>query len=239
MHRQPARSNASRAKTDVFVSSVNEVNNPLRLLGVLVDLDKSYRAEEIKHFRFVLEVQRVQTDPPLTLYLAGRDAHVPTETGLGFGEHILVRSETKVFQDTRVGAQATQSELVSSTILTDEAPFKLLRDLEGVILRVWVNESLTKKIDALAFVVNDYVLLDLPGDRIRACRPVPEPNWFLPLAPEEAADPWVSIGIETDQPVIGDPSRMQVWTMFALGFSATPHKLEHDYIQLRAGDRAP
>jgi hypothetical protein len=213
---------------------LHECHKPVRLVSGVVALDRAYAPVEMEHFRFMCVVTNLGGgDPPPSLYIAGRDAYVRRVRGglsmPAFGEQALVWSQSpdEQIQSTMVGIHDRQSELVSSSPMFGKEPFKKLADFDERTMMLWMTEPLLEKVQSVALVVNDYVLFACEKERLRS-KPAPMGSpwqWPNPLTDEEQRVPWVSVGIETDLPVMGEPNRMQVHTMWSLAFASyTPRR---------------
>ena len=78
---------------------------------------------------------------------------------------------------------------------------KVLEDLNGKELYIFVTESLVDKISAVSFQVNNWELFSARADRLIFVDDKPIAPWFMPLTSEEKAVSWKGVYLRNDMPL--------------------------------------
>jgi hypothetical protein len=171
---------------------------PLIECGVVLSLKQNYSADNLGHFRILLEViNLLERDPHPTLWIGGRDAYPVWHSGneqvklIGTKNLIWSRNPDDKIQDTIIGNGLTTDSIQIFGSLYRRGPFGTMGDFDRKTFSIYITESFFDKINEISLFVNDYVLFSVELNKTNPRNSAPIEAWPEPLSEEERQIPWV------------------------------------------------
>jgi hypothetical protein len=156
------------------VEFLNECLRPVHTVMAFAVLNKSYKPEELGHFRLVIEIEKIYDPSPWpTLFIGGKNHYFDsknndTQVKL-FGLKSLIWSEQPhELHLNRIKSQEhTQTRVLQfSGPLYHKRPFTTVGEFDRTHFDIFVTPQLLDAIQCVGFVVNNYALLELPRKKL-------------------------------------------------------------------------
>ncbi len=194
-------------------------NRAIRLVTMRVTLNRKYSIDELGHFRIMYEVAKTTNRIIPEFYLGCQDNYeINTSADLrakqfGYFWTVRNREPNNTYRPTvKYGKGRQYSAVIGNTQTTDTVEIswdlynqissdKILEDLNGKELYIFVTESLVDKISAVSFQVNNWELFSVTADRLIFPDDKPIAPWFIQLSKEENAIPWKGVYMRNDEPL--------------------------------------
>jgi hypothetical protein len=190
---------------------LQELNRDLLQLIVFVRLNKSYSAQELGHFRILVQFKpgwwiRQQQQQGKSFWLAVRDGSVPWADGvirqIGVVELAGVTgSKGPTYKQQGILDMTKNSTEVlglGGAVPLMGLPIEKLGDLDQIQVEFFCNESLVPKIGSVEIQANTYLVSEVKADQLAERMKPPTYYWPLPLTPEELQSRWVRLSIKPD-----------------------------------------
>ncbi len=194
-----AESHAELAQPDLArIEFLQMCERPLRRAGLVIDLVKECRPEEIGHFRVLVTISDLdQRDPHPTLCIGGRNSypalHEGDEATTLFGNKYLIWSMAPddQMQSTIVShGQTTTERVVIDGSLFGRGPFRHLGDLDRKIIWVHVTERLWPLVAGFGIFANNYTLVHVDRESLVPINGEPHVAWPESLSDEDRQVDW-------------------------------------------------
>jgi uncharacterized membrane protein YtjA (UPF0391 family) len=216
---EPPNAATNQSQDDLRAALRADGNRAIRLVTVRVAFKRKYSIEEIGHFRIMYEVASVTNRITPEFYLACQDYYDvntfvdPKAKQFGYRWTVRYREPNGTYGPTEsfrkgrgygatTGLVSTTDEMEFSVDLYNQIPAdKILEDLFGKYLYIFVTESLVNKISQVSLQVNNWELFSVKADRLISQDDKPIAPWFITLSKEEKAVPWRSVDVRFDEPL--------------------------------------
>lgn len=213
----------TQAQDDLRAELRADGNRAIRTLTMRIGLKRKYSIEEIGHFRIMYEVARMTNRITPDFYLAYQDYYAKNEVNasvdpnvkqFGYRTTVFYREQNNTYgaipsyniSHRKYGAVTEASREVDhfeSTwdLYNQISSYKILDDLNGKDLYIFVTESLADKISEVSFRVNNWELFSVKADRLIFPDDKPIAPWFMVLSKEEKAVSWKGVYVRNDEPL--------------------------------------
>jgi hypothetical protein len=217
---------ASEGPEDLRSELRADGHRAIRTLTMHVRLKRKYSIDEIGHFRIMYEVARITNQITPDFYLACQDYYGKNEVNpsvdpnvnqFGYRTTIRYRDQDNTYRPTpsydvsakKYGSAIEATREVDDFEITwdlyDQIPsYKILDDLNGKSLYIFVTASLADKVSEVAFRVNNWELFAIKSDNLIFPDDVPIAPWFIALSKEEKAVSWKGVYVRNDLPMPSD-----------------------------------
>lgn len=189
---------------------LNECLKPVHIVAIIATLNRPYEPEELGHFRLVIQIARVyQPSPWPVLSVGGRDwyptcADKDKQVRL-FGSKCLIWSENphEIHKSRFESKRSLQTQVLQfSGRLYNKGPFVTVGEFDGSNFDIFLTPRLLDTIQTVLFIVNNYVLLELPRKMLVTAEQVGlrennPPEWRDKLTDEEKAVEWKRLYIRS------------------------------------------
>jgi hypothetical protein len=194
-------------------------NRAIRIVTVHLTLKRKYSVAEIGHFRVMYEVAAITNKTIPEFYIACQDYYDvntfvdPKAKQFGYRWTVRYREPNGTYgpiesfskgrgYGATTGLVSTTDELEFSADLYNQIPSdKILEDLFGKYLYIFVTESLVDKISKVSLQVNNWELFSVKADSLVSQDDKPIAPWFIALSKDEKAIPWRSVDVRFDEPL--------------------------------------
>ena len=148
---------------------LNECLRPVLDMITVIKLKRAFTASELGHFRVAIQVVREEDGLPVgtSIFVGGRDSYcVAQQNGKDtkvFGTKTLAwttKPDNILYQT--IWGIATQTKIIKFRApMFHRGPFTLVGDFDKTKFDIFLTEPLLDQVDMIAFIVNNYVLLEV------------------------------------------------------------------------------
>lgn len=175
---------------------LNEYFRPTIGLRLLIVLKDKYSAKDLGHFRIMLQIKKsYEKDPYPILIVGGRDFYIDEDNqdNSFIGVETILKSEnpeTEVLNQKRNSRKDNINHISFDYPLVENQGFKKFGDFDRTSFELFITKDLKDKTKAIGFLVNDFAIINIEGDKIASAAEVGLqenniPEWLLPLSDME------------------------------------------------------
>jgi len=200
---------------------LNEYFKPTIGLRLLIILKEKFTAKDLGHFRVMLQIKKsYEKDPYPILIVGGRDFYIDVNNQENYfiGVETILKSEnpiTEVLNKKRNSRQNGIDHIAFDYPLVENQAFEKFGDFDRTSFDLFITRDLKDKTKAIGFLVNDFAIINIEGDKIASAEEVGLqenniPEWLLPLSDIEEQFEVIRVYLrnnQTDNKELSPPNR--------------------------------